>query len=122
MIDIIDSLNMIRQTIDADIIDSDIEVQKNKMLKLTQLIGLSSECKSEAKKALLKKELEVLKELEGAKISPSILTKRLDAECWNEAGVLMYADRINASITHSIDAIRTTISLYKTEIENSLKQ
>jgi hypothetical protein len=116
------SLNAIREVLDSDVIDVDIEQQKNKLIKLTQLTGLAAECKALAKKVLLKKELEVLNMFnKDDKIAPSILTKRIEAECSEEGAMLVYADRINASVSNSIEGLRSVLSLYKTELENSLK-
>lgn len=115
------SLNAIRVAIDADIIDVDIDMQKNKMIALTQLIGLSAECNASAKKILLKKELEVLRSLP-PDMPPMKAHKMVNAECYDEGALLEYADRINSAVIHTIDAIRTVISLYKAEMENSLKQ
>lgn len=115
------SLNAIRASIDSDIVDVDILMQKNKLLALTQLMGLSAECNASAKKILLQKELQVLSGLD-PNISPMKANKIVNAECFEESALLEYADRLNSSLVHSIDAIRSVISLYKTELENSLKQ
>lgn len=115
------ALNAIRKAVDSDIIDVDIDAQKNKMIALTQLIGLSAETKASAKKLLLKKELEVLSGLD-KELAPSVVTRKLNAECYEEAALLEYSDRLNSALIHTIDAIRTIISLYKSELENSLKQ
>lgn len=114
------ALNAIRSAIDADIIDVDITIQQNKLLTLTQLIGLSAECNASAKKLLLKKELEVIGELD-SELAPSKAHKELNARCYEESALLEYADRLNSGLVHSIDAIRSVISLYKSELENSLK-
>lgn len=114
------SLKDIRDAIETDIIDVDIDMQKNKLLKLTQLIGLSAECNASAKKLLHLKELQVLKNMPD--LAPSKANALLKAECYEEASMLEYADRLNSALVHSIDAIRSVISLYKTELENSLKQ
>jgi hypothetical protein len=114
------ALNQIREAVDSDIIDVCIEVQQNKLLALTQLIGLSAECNASAKKFLLKKELEVMKTLDPG-LAPSKATKELNASCYEESALLEYADRLNSALVHSIDAIRSVMSLYKTELENSLK-
>lgn len=114
------ALNAIRVAVDADILDVDIDVQKNKMIALTQLIGLSAETKASAKKILLKKELDVLSGLD-KDLSPSVAMKRLNAGCYEEAALLEYSDRLNSALIHTIDAIRSVLSLYKTEVANSLK-
>lgn len=118
--DLTESLNKIRETIDSDIIDVDIDQQKNKLLALTQLIGLSAECNASAKKMLHQKELEVLQSID-SDMQPMKVNKLLQAKCAEEIAVLEYADRLNSALVHSIDAIRSIISLYKTELENSLK-
>lgn len=118
----IENLNAIRTVIDSDVMDADIETQKNKLIKLTQLTGLAAEAKANAQKVLSMRELEVLREYRDSKVSPSILNKTINAECAEEGALLVYADRINSAISHSIEGIRTVISLYKTEMENSLRQ
>lgn len=115
-----ESLDSIREAVDADIIDLDIDQQKNKMLKLTQLIGLSAECKSNAKRLLHLKEVEELQKIDKS-FSPTLINATLKANCYEELALLEYADRLNSAVIHTIDSIRTVISLYKTELENSLK-
>ncbi len=90
-------------------------------MRLTQLIGLSSEAKASARKFLHIKEREVLYSMD-KKLQPSIQIKILNADCFEEAAMLEYADRLNSAIVHNIDALRSVLSLYKTELENSLKQ
>ena len=118
--DLKDSLNKIREAIDTDIIDVDIDQQKNKLIALTQLIGLSAECNASAKIMLYQKELEVLQKLDHV-ASPTRINKELSAQCYEEKAILEYADRLNAGMVHAIDSIRSIISLYKVELENSLK-
>lgn len=115
------SLKAIKDLLESDIMDVDIESQKNKLLKLTQITGLAAEVKAQAKKLLRMRELEVLKELQEKKIAPSILSKLISSRCHDEEAMLEYADRLNAGVSHSIDGIRSVISLYKTELENSMK-
>lgn len=115
------SLNAIRKACDADVVDADIEMVKNKMLKLTQLMGLSSECNASAKKILQQKELEVMISLD-KNLAPMKAMKMLTISCFEQNATLEYADRLNSTLVHTIDALRTAISLYKSELENSLKQ
>lgn len=114
------ALNSIREAVDADVIDTDIVNVQNKLLKLTQVIGLSAEAKASAKKLLHIKEKEVFLTMD-KKMQPSVQIKILAAECFEELAILDYADRLNSAIVHNIDALRSVISLYKTEMENSLK-
>lgn len=115
------ALNMIRQVVDADVMDSDIDMVKNKLIQLTQLMGLSAEANASAKKILSQKELGVMMSMD-KKLPPSIQKEILSAQCFEETALYEYADRLNSAIVHSIDGLRTVISLYKIEIENSLKQ
>ncbi len=114
------SLNAIRKVLDIDIIDVNIEEQQRKLLSLTQLMGLSAECKASAVKIRHLKELQILIQYESKEFSPMIMNRYLTAECAHEISVLEYSDRINAAITHNCDSIRSVISLYKEELKNSL--
>lgn len=117
--EIISALNSIREALDSDVIDSGIENINNKLLKLTQLSGLSAETKASARKLLNKKELEVLKSIDKSE-QASIKIKLVNSECFEENAILEYSDRLNAALTHSMEALRSVISLYKTEIQQGL--
>lgn len=114
------ALNTIRNVLDMDPSGCDIESTKDKLLKLTSLMGLSAETMASAKKMVNEKEIEVFAKM--PEMAPSMASKYLNAHCKEENAVLTYADRLNASIVHQIDALRSVISLYKSELENSLKQ
>lgn len=117
--DLTKALNSIREAIDADVFEADINSIVGKLHRLTCLIGLSAEANATAKKFLHHKELQVLQVIDKA-LPASIQTKTLNAECWEESAILEYADRLNSGIVHSIDALRSVISLYKTELEKGL--
>lgn len=118
--EIIKSLNSIRVMIDTDVSDCDITDVDKKMKHLTQLTGLSAEANASAKKILHKKELEVLRELNKQGLPPSIVNSSLKAECFEEIALCEYADRLNSGIVHSIDGLRSSISLYKTELQSGI--
>lgn len=115
------NLNVIREAIDADVFEADINSVLGKLHRLTCLFGLSAECNSNAKANLHKKELEVIRTIDRS-LPASVQTKTLNAECWEESALLEYADRLNAGLTHALEALRSMISLYKTELQNSLIQ
>lgn len=117
----INALSTIRSVIDADVSDCDIESVREKLLKLTSIMGLSAETMATVKKFLNDKEIEVFAKMD-LDMAPSIAKKFLDAHCKEENAMFTYADRLNSSIVHQIDALRTVISLHKSELENSLKQ
>lgn len=115
------NLKAIRDLLDTDVIDCAIESVQNKATMLTQIIGLSAECKAEATRLKQLKNQETLIAIKDQGYSPSVMSKMIDAEAATENALYVYADRLNAGITHAIDMLRTSISLYKSEIENSLK-
>jgi len=110
------SLNVIRAVVDADVIDCDINAVENKLLRLTQLMGLSAETMASAKKILGIKELHVLDSMEEGK-TPTEINKRLNASCYEENAILQYSDRLNSAIVHNCDALRSIISLRKEEMK-----
>lgn len=114
-----EKLKSIRDLLDVNTVEVDTDSVANHAQQLASMIGLSAECKSEAKKELEWAKLKAMNRMEQKKISPSILSKRIDAECADELGVYEYADRLNAGIVHKLDTMRTIISLRKQELENS---
>ncbi len=112
---------MIRSVIDSDVMDCDIDTKVNKLLKLTQLMGLSAETKASAKKLLGLKEQRIFEGMD-VDMAPSKAIRFLNAKCAEENAILEYADRLNAAITHSIEGLRSVISLYKQEMQSGLVQ
>lgn len=118
-----EKLDSIRVALDADVsggVDIDSVIEKGKAL--AQLIGLSAECKADAKRALERSRVLAFATLTGKKLPPSVLNKLVDAECADQIRDFEYADRLNAGIVHQLDYYRSVISLYKTELETSMKQ
>lgn len=111
------ALNAIREVLDADIIGGDIESVDNKLKKITQLTGLSAETVASAEKILRQKELESFKSNLPKGYSASNLNGLIKAETGEEIALLAYADRLNAALSHSMDGLRTSISLYKEELK-----
>lgn len=116
-----EKLNFIRVEVDKDVIGCDIESVVEKGKSISQLIGLSAECKAEARRKLEGRRLLAVMELEGKKYSPSVLLKIADSMCAEEIEAYEYADRLNAAISHQLDYYRTVISLHKTELETQMK-
>jgi hypothetical protein len=117
-----DKLNSIRSLVDADVRDVDITCVIDKGLQLTQMIGLSSECKAEAKKEVENALLAAIIKIENNKYPPSVMLKIANAMCADELDIFEYADRLNAGITHQLDYLRSVISLHKTELDTSTRQ
>lgn len=116
-----EKLESIRKAIDTDVTGVDIDslVEQGKML--ASLIGLSAECKAEARRKLENARLIALKSLMNDKISTNVLLKMADAVCSDQIYEYEYADRLNAGITHQLDYYRSVISLHKVELENTNK-
>lgn len=118
---IVEKLDSIRKAIDVDITGCDIESVVEKGKNLSQLIGLSAECKAQTRRLLEQARLSAIQKLLIDKLQPSVLLKMADAMCSEELAKFEYADRLNAGITHQLDYYRSVISLYKSELENSMK-
>ena len=116
------ALNAIRVLLDIDVSNAIIEDVQAKLINLTQMLGLSAETKASAKRILGDKEIEIFHTKDLDKLSPAKAIKLLNAYCAAEIATLEYADRLNSGIIHTIDALRSVISLHKTELENSMKQ
>lgn len=118
--DINKALNAIRAALDADVMDADINSVDNKLKKLTQLTGLSAEANASAQKILRQKELEIFKANLPKGYQASVLNNLIKAESADEIALYEYADRLNAALVHSLDGLRTSISLYKAELQSGL--
>lgn len=114
-------LKAIRDLVDLDLSNLEINDVEAHGKRLASIIGLSAETMAQAKKQLDLRLLQAIKQLEGNNYPPSVLLKLAQAECAEEAATYDYADRLNAGISHQLDYYRTCISKYKSELENSLK-
>ena len=116
---IIENINAIREVIDFQLNKDQMENVQWKVLRMESLLGLSAETISESKALLSLKQMQVLSTLDK---DMSITEKKahINGACWEEEALHDYADRINSAIRHGLDAIRTIISLYKTELEKNI--
>lgn len=115
-----EKLDSIRAALDADVTGVDISSVLDKGKALAQLIGLSAECKAEAKRRLETARAVALMKYPSVK-SPMIVLKLVESDCADELKDYEYADRLNAGITHQLDFYRSVISLHKAELETSLR-
>lgn len=115
-----DKMKSIRDLLDVDTSKCELNDLTDHAQQLSAMIGLSSECKAEARQFLESARLVALKMFSGdKKVTPSIILKMADGACADQIKVYEYSDRLNAGITHKLDTLRTIISLRKTEMENS---
>lgn len=119
------NLNAIREVIDRET-SNDIELVKDKVIDLASIAGLAAECQAGAKKRFDSAVLAVTQRLineneqKAKPIGPSILLDMAKRECSEEAALYEYAQRISAGLSHSLEGLRSVISLYKTELQNSV--
>jgi hypothetical protein len=116
-----DKVQAIKRAIEMEVSQEDLEGLQGKMLSCVNLIALSSELKARAVKDLADAELIAYNKHKDSTAGAMILKKIIEAEASAENSRFVLADRLNAGLTHVIDALRTMISLKKTEMENSLK-
>lgn len=116
-----EKMNAIRTLIDADVTGCDIDTVIEKGKKLSQMMGLSAECKAQARRDVENARIAAIIQIENKNYSPSVMLKIADAMCSDELAAFEYADRLNAGITHQLDFYRSVISLHGKELENSLK-
>lgn len=119
MIPLRERLTAIRDLLDTNTkelaIDSIVAHGKD----LSAMIGLSAECKSEARRNLENARMIAIKMHMDKKITPSILSKLIDGACADEIAQFEYADRLNAGIVHQLDFVRSVLSLHKQELQTS---
>lgn len=113
---ITNNLRAIRIVSDESLDKDNVEQVVSKGNRLEALLGLSAAQKSNAKLLLNRKKVEVFAKYKESKMSPSVLVKLIDAEAGEEEALFMYADRLNAAVTHELDYIRSLISYYKEEM------
>lgn len=116
-----EKINTIRGLLDVDVSDCDINDVESHGKRLAAIVGLSAETMAQSKKLYQGALLRAINGLKDSGLSPSVMMKTAQAQCGEEEAVMDYADRLNAGITHQLDYYRTCISLYKCELENSLK-
>lgn len=116
-----EKLSSIRSLIDTEVKRDNIDAVVEQGSKLSNMMGLSAECKAEARKEFENAKLAAIIQLENKKYTPSVLLKIAEAMCADELEQYEYADRLNAGITHQLDFLRSVISLHKEELNASLR-
>lgn len=90
-----------------------------KIKELSLLTASAAALQANAKKNLLKKELELIKEYQKATMPPSVLMRMITAETYEESSWLVYSERLNAGMTHALDGLRSSLSFLKAEMETT---
>lgn len=118
MKDFNEKVKAIKQAIELEVTAEDLEGLQGKLLRCINLFALSSEMCARATVNLRNAELKVVKE-HGVGTGAGM---RLKAMTGREQGEMELADRLNAGLTHTIEGLRTMISLKKTEYEKTYQQ
>lgn len=108
-------VSAIKQAIEIEVTLDDLEGLQGKLLKCVTLFSLSSEMCARATVDLRNAELKVIQE-HGTGTGMGMKLKAMTGE---EQGRVELADRLNAGLTHCIEALRTMISLKKTEFDKT---
>lgn len=114
-------LDIIRIEIDKQVERTNISSVEDSLLKLQSLSGLCAELIQKAEVEMHKKQSDYL-EQNATKYSAAILEKIVKGKLAYEIGLYNYATNLLRAINSKTEALRTVISLYKTELENSLQK
>lgn len=114
-----DTANAIKLALEVETdIHNPVEMME-KIKELSLLTASAAALQANAKKKVLEKECELLKEYQKTSIAPSILMRLITAECSEEVAWLTYAERLNAGMTHALDGLRSSLSFLKSEMETT---
>jgi len=110
-----EKVKAIKAAIELYVAPDDLDGLQGKLLRCINLFALSSEMCARATVDLRNAELIVLKEF-GTGTGATAMIKARTGE---EQGKQELADRLNAGLTHTIEALRTMISLKKDEMKTT---
>ena len=108
-------LTAIQEFLLKGIPDSDIQSMLSTLSRLTVFLASSGALSAEAEYLYLRAKEGAYQAVKESMVnkSPSLINEFLNTKCADEAYILKLADRINASCTHHLDAVRTAISAEK---------
>lgn len=118
--EILINCNRIKGELESQVETSNIESVMDKLNNLTGLSGLSAELVANTKQLILQRQKPAILLAQKSNVSASMQKAFVESECAEEMMLYTYAERLNAAITHSLDALRTIVSMRKSEMENSM--
>lgn len=118
--EILINCNRIKGELESQVETSNIESVMDKLNNLTGLSGLSAELVANTKHLILQRQKPAILLAQKSSVSASMQKAFVESECAEEMMLYTYAERLNAAITHSLDALRTIVSMRKSEMENSI--
>ena len=115
--DIKNALNTIHEEMELHVDYDDVDGLIEKGMRLSALIPTSNIALARSKELLNIRKAEIIK-LNMNDFQPSILIKIAEGEAASEDALYTEADRINKMLVHSLDFLRSAISMRKAELEN----
>lgn len=112
------AIQQIRDEIAIEVDPTNFPEIQEKIQRLTVMSGTAAQAMSVAKKILLQRQQELINSL--PKITPLLQNKWLQGQLFHEESQLTYCDRLTASISHSIDGLRSILSFAKAEMEAAI--
>lgn len=110
----------IKAELERQVETSEIESVMDKLNNLSSFSGLSAELVAESKQLVLERQKPAILLAQKSGVSASMQKAFVESECAEEMMLYTFAERLNAAITHSLDALRTIVSMRKSELENSI--
>ena len=115
------SLASIREELDKKVSSNDIQEVESNLIALQSLSGLCAEVVKNTEQDFLRKQGELMEQL-SSQYSAKVLEGIIQGKLSSEYTLHKYAKSLLESLKYKADALRTTISLYKTELETNLRQ
>jgi hypothetical protein len=114
------NLNTIKEAINQEAYTS--EEKDAKLTKMSILSALAAETQAKAGALYREKLADAIRILAKEKYQASIIKNLAEGEVSEYSMLYEWAQRCSAAVTHTIEALRTQISLYKTELSNQMFQ
>jgi len=116
-----ENIEFITKCLNEEISPDDLLSVQHKLQECINVCGLAAETKAKAKELLhLKRFLAADEHKLGTKLPASVLKDIIDGLSAEEIGLFVQADRLNAFLSHSIDGLRSMLSMIKTQIEKGI--
>lgn len=117
-----ENTKLIAECLSYEVEKLDYDGIQAKLIDLSQISANAAKAQAYAKTLMEQKKLQVISQHKDSDMPPSILSKLIDAEAFEEAGTYCYCERLSASVSHSIEALRSVLSWAKQEMINSNNQ
>lgn len=121
------NIEAIRKVMEMEVEDGDVHGMLHKLSGLVGISGLSAESVARAKAEYRECQMTVIEGImedpEQVKgLSASMTNDYVKAKCGRVEALYDYAERTDKKLSYAIEAVRSMISLYKSELENSLRE